>query len=104
MPGDMKAAVEILGKLRQANIGVRLEGDRLQVDAPKGALTAELRAELSRCKSDVIAFLQPLSADASSGNDAGIEVTPRSGLLPLSESQERLWFLDHLSPGGTAYL
>jgi amino acid adenylation domain-containing protein/FkbH-like protein len=32
-----------------------------------------------------------------------IQRTPRGGRLPLSSVQERLWFLDQVSPGGHAY-
>lgn len=34
---------------------------------------------------------------------APIERVPRDGPLPLSSVQERLWFLDQVSPGGHAY-
>ncbi|HEV7514904.1 MAG TPA: condensation domain-containing protein, partial [Thermoanaerobaculia bacterium] len=32
-----------------------------------------------------------------------LQVAPRNGELPLSFAQERLWFLDRLEPGGSAY-
>ena len=39
----------------------------------------------------------------AAGAEPPIERVPRSGLLPLSFSQERLWFLDRLQPGSAAY-
>ena len=48
---------------RCAELGIKLAlksdgDDRLLVDAPKGALTAELRDELSERKTDLIAILK----------------------------------------------
>ncbi|HSK75059.1 MAG TPA: amino acid adenylation domain-containing protein [Thermoanaerobaculia bacterium] len=46
---------------------------------------------------------------AQAANDSGrepeppIAPVPRTGDLPLSFAQERLWFLDRFQPGGTAY-
>ncbi len=54
-----------------AQLGIKLElagdnYDRLKVDAPKGALTAELRDDLTSNKPELIAFLnaQRLAAQA----------------------------------------
>ncbi|MCA1655459.1 MAG: condensation domain-containing protein, partial [Pseudonocardiaceae bacterium] len=38
------------------------------------------------------------------GRGSGITPVPRTGTLPLSFSQQRLWVLDRLRPGGTDYL
>ncbi|MFF4097779.1 amino acid adenylation domain-containing protein, partial [Streptomyces sp. NPDC001834] len=35
--------------------------------------------------------------------EPGIRPAPRTGPLPLSFAQERLWFLDNFTPGGTEY-
>ncbi|UZJ32710.1 amino acid adenylation domain-containing protein [Streptomyces endophytica] len=43
--------------------------------------------------------------DAADTHDPSGPVTaaPRTGALPLSRAQQRLWFLDDLTPGGTEY-
>src|SRR5688500_2882316 len=47
-----------LAELRSRDIRIRAEGDRLQLDAPTGALTPELREELRQRKDEILAFLQ----------------------------------------------
>ncbi len=103
MSGDM-TTVELLSRLRQLNVAVRLGGDRLLIDAPKGVITEDLLAELSRQKSEVISFLRLTERTGAGRDDAGIEHASREGLLPLSYAQQRLWFLDQLSPGSVAYV
>ena len=103
MPGNM-TPIEILRRLRQLNVGVRLGGDRLLLDAPKGVLTDDLMAELSRQKTEIISFLGSSGGSAGGRDELEIERTSREGLLPLSDGQERLWVLDQLRPGGVDYL
>jgi amino acid adenylation domain-containing protein len=94
--------LEFLSYLRGLDIKVWAEGEKLRFRAPESALTAELRAELSSRKAELIEFLTQLT------DEAGADVPPirpreREGNLPLSFSQERLWFLDRLDPGSPAY-
>ena len=79
----MKVAA-LLAELRSRDIQVWADGDRLQCNAPAGALTPELRDQLRQRKSEVMEFLQ--------------------GPAELSFSQERLWFLDQIERGGAAYV
>jgi len=51
MPGNM-TSIEILSRLRQLNVGVRLGGDRLFLDAPKGVLTDDLLAAQNPAETD----------------------------------------------------
>jgi thioesterase domain-containing protein len=47
-----------LDQLRSRDIRLRIEGDRLQCDAPAGMLTPELREELQQRKSEILEFLR----------------------------------------------
>jgi amino acid adenylation domain-containing protein len=44
-----------------------------------------------------------LDADGAAPAAPPVRRVPRAGDLPLSFAQERLWFLDRLQPGGSAY-
>ncbi|HEY0607528.1 MAG TPA: amino acid adenylation domain-containing protein [Herpetosiphonaceae bacterium] len=84
--------IELLNHLRQLNIELWVEDDRLRFRAPPGVLTPDLRAMLAEHKAQVIAFLKLVQDSAQ-----------QSGPIPLSFAQKRLWFLDQLHPNSTAY-
>ena len=56
--------IELLNALRRLDVVVWVDGDRLRVNAPKGALTPELQAALSGRKAEVIALLTTQAAPA----------------------------------------
>jgi amino acid adenylation domain-containing protein len=93
---------ELLTYLRTHDVQVWVEGDRLRLNAPRGVLTPELQAELARHKEELIELLR--TADAATRVALPpIQPAPRTGPLPLSFSQQRLWFLDQLTPDTAAY-
>jgi hypothetical protein len=57
------------------------------------ALPEHLRAQLEK----------RLTGRAAPAPTAAITPAPRSGPLPLSSAQQRLWFLSEFTPGGTDY-
>lgn len=98
-----EGTTEFLSRLRALDISLKLEDGRLRVSAPRDVLTPKLREELAERKAEILAFLGDTAKLRRSGERA-IERVPRDGSLPLSSAQSRLWFLDQLNPGGTAYI
>src|SRR5690606_32692265 len=71
-------------------------------NAPKGALTPELRAMLSAHKEAIKAHV--LAAAAGAGRDQpGLVPVVRKPEMPLSDAQQRLWFFRQMDPSSAAY-
>ena len=84
--------IPFLSSLRSKNIFIELNGEKLKINAPKGAITAEIKAELVEKKPLIIAFLQQALIQS---NDA-IDRVDRTQAMLQSYNQERLWFLSQL--------
>ena len=71
---------ELLFVARAAGIQLEARGSRLHVDAPFGVLTPELRDELARHKSELLAVLSPVRGFVTVMPDA---VTGFAPTLPV---------------------
>jgi amino acid adenylation domain-containing protein len=92
----------LLDRLRAADIRLALEDGRLNVNAPKGALTPELRADLERFKEDIKSQLRA-AAEARRSAAEGVRPIPRLPDMPVSHTQQRLWFMKQMDPTNPAY-
>jgi amino acid adenylation domain-containing protein len=92
--------LELVKRVRQQGVTLWVENGRLRYRAPKGVLTASLRAQLLAHKAEIVDLLQ------ASRHAAALEPlkrVPRDGVLRLSSIQERLWYLEQLDPDNPAY-
>ncbi|MGK3966667.1 amino acid adenylation domain-containing protein [Sorangium sp. So ce118] len=83
-----------------SSLGVRLwaEGDKLCIQAPKGALGPDLQRQLVESKAAVLALLQGSSDRAAS------PILRESGAEPeVTDAQRRIWFVHQLAGQSALY-
>ena len=84
---------ELFTRLRSADVILDLDGDELCVNAPSGAIDAELKGLLTRNKTAIIDALRQAKR-ASTLNAPRMDPLPPGRDLPASFAQVRLWFFD----------
>ena len=95
---DGKLAV-LFEQLRERDIRLVLDGDRLRVNAPKGAIDEAIRAAISGQKAAIVAALKA----SETAERIDLPKISRAGTLPVSAAQQRLWFLDRMEPCRALY-
>ncbi len=93
---------ELLHQLTRLGVNVSANGDRLVCEAPKGVLTPDLQAQLRAQKEAILSFLAQVDM-ASQPSRPRLQPRPRTGDIPLSPGQERLWQIERLEPGRASY-
>jgi len=93
---------ELIAYLRSRDIRLTAEGDKLRCSAPKGVLTADLRARITACKEEILDELSS-SQYATVAPLPPVLPVPRTDEEPLSWPQQRLWFLEQMEPGSPTY-
>jgi amino acid adenylation domain-containing protein len=93
----------LLDLLARRDIRLSLDGDRLRINAPRGALDNELKATIAARRDDIIARLRMPERAAQDRDADAICRISRTGPLPVSTAQQRLWFLNQMDPGNAHY-
>ena len=91
----------ILKRLNDAGIQLSVDGDVLEIKAPKGVLTDDLRALLVDNKTEIIDSLK--LATVSSTPITPLAKRADADKYPLSAAQERLWLITRLEADSAAY-
>jgi thioesterase domain-containing protein/acyl carrier protein len=93
---------EFFAQLQQMGVQLWVEGERVRYSAPKGILTPVLRAELTERKTEILAFLRQANVPTTVTSPPLVSVS-RKEKLPLSFSQQQIWFLSQLDPNSPSY-
>lgn len=98
------STINFLSHLRELDVQIWLEGDKLRYQAPKGVVTAELLTEISVRKSEITSFLVQMNNEMKA-NKEPIPNVPRDCEyeLPLSFSQQSMWFFDKFTMGNPVF-
>ncbi len=98
------STINFLSRLRELDVQLWLEGDKLRYQAPKGVVTAELLAGISERKSEIISLLKQINMQQQA-NKEPIPSIPRDceHELPLSFSQQSMWFFDKFTKGNPVF-
>ncbi|WP_424097233.1 SDR family NAD(P)-dependent oxidoreductase [Moorena producens] len=86
---------QVLYQISSQGIKMWAEGDQLKINAPKGALTAEIRDIISQNKTELLQLLQEKSHNFSAQSIPLISVNRKEDFT-LSYQQERLWSVTQL--------
>jgi len=97
----MKRIDELLSKLRHLEVKLWIDGDRLRYKAPQGVLSPDLLAQLREHKAEILTFLQQVNTVTNAHLPPPLLAVPRNGNLPLSFSQQRLWYQNQFDPNSS---
>ncbi len=94
----MSSLSTLLDELQSQGITLSLQGEDLRCRAPKAVLTPALSQRIQQHKPAILALLKQSSATL-----APIPQAARNQPIPLSFSQQRLWFLAQMEPESAYY-
>lgn len=95
----VEVIASLLQELEAKDIRLQLDGGKLRLNAPKGAINERLKELIASNRELLVAHLQ----FGVKANGVGLPRTSRAGQLPVTFGQQRLWFLDRMDPGRSHY-
>jgi amino acid adenylation domain-containing protein len=98
----MKDVRTIISELREKNVRLSLNGDKLEVESLNNKLTNEIIEEIRTNKEKIIEYLNKRKILDNAGNDI-IDPIAQSESYQPSSSQRRLWILNQLNDKSAAY-
>jgi amino acid adenylation domain-containing protein len=92
-----------MNRLKDLGVELSIAEGKLCIDAPKGVITAQLHEELTEHKHEIKDFIAN-GVLAPADELPAIRSAGRNEKIPLSFSQQRIWFLCQMDPHHRAYV
>ena len=93
-----KSAYQLLAHLESIKCRLFLDGDKLKIDAPKGAISEELKVKIKKHREELISHLSKRAT-----NQFSIPLAKECPSYPISYAQRRLWILSQFKGGSEVY-
>jgi surfactin family lipopeptide synthetase A len=93
---NLKKQMELINTIRNKGIGVKLDGDKMLLNAPKGAVDEQLLQQIKNHRQELIWYIKNLHREHSQIKKPGLGYS-------LSDAQEQLWTISKLDEDGNDY-
>lgn len=92
---------ELLSRVKQLKIEIRLHGDELKLRIPRGVDATEVVKQIRQRRDDLVAFIR--ESKIGDSDFWRIDPVPEKAYYPLSSAQKRLYIIYELNRNSLAY-